>query len=85
MHSTEHMGEVTGIDLWVTGPRNYPHGHVKLPASVVGDLATLLAHARELNPAVDLHVLIRGLWRLGAAALRRNHRKRIPLTPANFG
>ena len=78
------MNEVTGVDILVTGPRNYPHAHFKLPAAVVSDLPDLLNGARELNPAVDVQALVRGIWRLGCAALQRNRQKGIPF-PADLG
>jgi hypothetical protein len=79
------MNEVTGVVVWITGPRNYPIARVPLPESLVADLPSLLDGARELCPQADFRVAVRAIWRLGCAALRRNREKGIPLVPADLG
>jgi hypothetical protein len=78
------MDEVIWVDMWVLGPRNYPHAHVKLPAHLVSDLPRLLAAAQDLNLAVTPEVIVRAIWRLGSYRLGQNLLRRIPISVADL-
>ncbi len=78
-HIQHQRLRIRRVDIWLVGDRNYPVAKVSLPESLVADLTTLLAGVRELHPSADLRATVRGIWRLGCLAVRRNHRKRIPL------
>lgn len=77
--------EIRRVDIWIVGDRNFPLAKISLPESLVANLPTLLDGARELRPSADLGSIVRGIWRLGCLAVRRNRRKRIPLVAADFG
>ena len=74
------MEQVVRVDVWVLGPRNYPLGYAKLPATLVADFPDLLHGAQRLNPATTAEDLMRAIWRYGARQIWRNTRHGIPLT-----
>jgi hypothetical protein len=74
------MEPVVRVDVWVLGPRNYPVGYAKLPATLVADFADLVDGAKRLNPATTPEAVVRAIWRYGSRQLWRNLRHRIPIT-----
>ena len=73
------MNLVRRVKVYVLGPSDYPEAVVTVPEHLVGDLPTLVARARALNPAVPIDAIIASIWRLGCHRLGQNLIRGIPV------
>jgi hypothetical protein len=71
--------DIKKAEVWLLGDRNYPLGHVKLPAAAVADLPDLVRRARDLNPASEPDDVVRAIWRLGSSRLFQNLVRGLPV------
>ena len=71
--------DVTKVDIWILGDRNYPIAHVKLPGFAVSDFRELVQRAQALNPAVRPDDVVRAIFRLGSYRVLQNLIRGIPV------